>query len=423
MVYLLFIFYCILFCWLTTRIKFFTTSGLSNKVLVFLFIIRIFSLLAGSYINLYILPVSDSLTFHNMGIEEFNLLFHSPHEYFENFFHTSYINGYSRILDDYHSFWNNIRTILIAKILSIFDIFSLKNFWINTLFFNFLIFFGFVALYKVFINLFSKCSYQLIFSIFLLPSALFFSAMIHRDGLIFLSISMIVYHLNFLLNDQSFYRKRILIISLFLILIFLLRNFVFLALIPALGAWIIAHKFPKHAFLSFILVYLITGILFFCSGLISSKTDLPKYMSERQKSFIEIGKLANSTISLQTLSPNFKSFVVNAPQAFNHGLMRPYLSKIKNWQFAPFAVEIFLIELLFLFFIFYRKKKIVVNPVIYFCLFFSLLMIIMIGYTVPVVGAIVRYRSVYLIFLLVPIMGYMDWQKILNRLNIKRISS
>jgi hypothetical protein len=32
-----------------------------------------------------------------------------------------------------------------------------------------------------------------------LPSALFFTAMIHRDGLIFLSISMIVYHLYFLM--------------------------------------------------------------------------------------------------------------------------------------------------------------------------------------------------------------------------------
>ena len=192
MFYLLFIFYGILFCWLITRIRFFNTSGLSNKTLLVLFFIRILSLLVGSYINLYVLPVSDSVTFHNMGIEEFNLLFHNPHQYFINFFHNPYTNGYSRFFDDYHSYWNNIRSILIAKMLSVFDIFSLKNFWINTLFFNFLVFFGCVGLYKVFIHVFPKCFYQLIFCIFLLPSALFFSAMIHRDGLIFLSISMIL---------------------------------------------------------------------------------------------------------------------------------------------------------------------------------------------------------------------------------------
>ncbi|MEO9100423.1 MAG: hypothetical protein ABI267_08885 [Ginsengibacter sp.] len=356
-----------------------------------------------------------------MGVVEFNLLFHNPHEYLANLFHNPYVNGYSRILDDYHSFWNNIRSILIAKMLSVFDIFSLKNFWINTLFFNFLIFFGCVALYKVFINLFPKCYYPLIFIIFLLPSALFFSAMIHRDGLIFLSISMIVYHLYFLLNYRSFSKKRILIISLFLILIFLLRNFVFIALISALVAWIIAHKFTKRAFLSFVVIYLIAGILFFCSGLISSKTDLPKYMSERQKSFIEVGKLANSNVPLQTLSPNFKSFIINAPQALNHALMRPYLSKIKNWQFAPFAVEILFFEILFLLFIFFHKKKMVINPVIYFCLFLGFSMMMMIGYTVPIIGSIVRYRSIYLIFLLIPIIGYMDWEKILNLFKNQRI--
>ena len=422
MFYLLFIFYGVLFCWLITRIRFFNTSGLSNKTLLVLFFIRILSLLVGSYINLYVLPVSDSVTFHNMGIEEFNLLFQNPHQYFVNFFHNSYESGYSRVFNDYHSYWNNLRTILIAKMLSVFDIFSFKNFWINTLFFNFLIFFGCVALYKVFIHLFPKCFYQLIFCIFLLPSALFFSAMIHRDGLIFLSISMIIYHLYFLLKPTGFSWRRILVITLFLMLIFLVRNFVFIAIIPALIAWIIAYQFPKHALLSFFIVYFITGILFFCSGFISSKTNLPQFVSERQKSFIEIGKMGNSTIPLKTLSTNFKSYMTNAPQAFTHVLMRPYLLKIKYWQFLPFAFEIFLIEILFLFFIFYHKKKIVVNPVIYFCLFLSMVAMLEIGYTVPIIGSIVRYRSIYLIFLLIPIFCYMDWPKILNQFKNKKIT-
>jgi len=413
LVYLLFIFYGILFCWLITRIRFFNTSGLSKKTLLVLFFIRIFSLLVGSYINLYVLPVSDSVTFHNMGIEEFNLLFHNPHQYFLNFFHNSYVSGYSRVFNDYHSYWNNLRTILIAKMLSIFDIFSFKIFWINTLFFNFLVFIGCVALYKVFIHLFPKCFYQLIFCVFLLPSALFFSAMIHRDGLIFLSLSMIIYHL-FLMKTTAFSWKSIFIIALFLMLIFLVRNFVFIAIIPALIAWIIANKFPKHALLSFFIVYFITSILFFCSGFISSKTNLPQFVSERQKSFIEIGKMGNSTIPLKPLSPNFKSYITNAPQAFNHALMRPYLLKIINWQFLPFAIEIFLIEILSLFFIFYHKKKIVVNPLIYFCLFLSMGVMLEIGYTVPIIGSIVRYRSIYFTLLLIPVFCYMDWQKFLK---------
>jgi hypothetical protein len=361
------------------------------------------------------LPVSDSVAFHQMGIEEFNLLFQNPHEYFVNIFQPGYPQGYGRLLDDSHSFWNNLRTNLLAKMLSVFDLFSLKSFLINTLFYNFLIFFGCVALYKVFIKIFPKSFYQLIICIFLLPSALFFSAMIHRDGLILLSLSMILYHLFFILNQQQFSWKRIWLVILFLLLIFLLRNFVFIAFIPALIAWILANKFSKHAFICFVAVYVFTAILFFCSGYISSRTNLPQYVSSRQQSFITIGEAGSSTIGISPLYPNFKSFLMNAPEALDHSLMRPYLWKINSFQYVPFALEIFFIEILFLLLIFYHKKKIVIDPIIYGCIFFSVTMLLIIGYTVPIIGAIVRYRSIYFIFLLIPIVCYIDWKRILKR--------
>lgn len=421
MFYLLFIFYSVLFCWLITRIKFFRKSGLPIQTLIVLFIIRIFSLLVGCYFNLYVLPVSDSLTFHHMGIVEFNLLFKNPHEYFVNIFNSPYVHGYSRLLDDSNSFWNNLRNNLIAKMLSVFDFLSFKNFWINTLFFNFFVFFGSVALYKVFISIFPKAFSQLLFCIFLLPSALFFSAMIHRDGLILLSLSMIVYHLFFLMRSHHLSVKKILSITLFLLLIFLLRNFVFLALIPALIAWILASRFPQKAFLSFAMVYVITTILFFTSGFISTKTNLPNYVAQRQQSFIKIGKLGNSTLNVGKLKPTVKGFMINAPQAFNLVLMRPYLSRIGKLEFAPFALEIFIMEILFFLFVIFHKRDRLVNPVIYFSLFFSLTMLMMAGFTVPIIGAIVRYRSIYFIFLLIPIVSYIDWEKIHNLLRITLI--
>ena len=215
MFYLLFIFYSILFCWLITRIQFFKNAGLPHQTLIALFIIRIFSLLIGCYVNLYVLRVSDSLTFHKMGIEEFNLFFTNPHEYFVNIFQDPYAHGYSRLLEDSNSFWNNLRTNLIAKMLSIFDFLTFKNFWINTLFLNFLVFFGCVALYKIFIRIFPKAFFPLIFCIFLFPSALFYTAMIHRDGLIFLSLSMIIYHVFFFMKTHvSLLKKSLIIIFL-----------------------------------------------------------------------------------------------------------------------------------------------------------------------------------------------------------------
>ena len=412
MIYLLFLVYCFFFCWLITRIRFFKESGLSNKVLITLFVIRIFTLIVGCYFNLYYFPVSDSVAFHEMGIEEFHLLFQNPHQYFVNIFHANSPESYSRLLDDSNSYWNNLRNVLLAKMLSVFDLLSFKSFLINTLFFNFLVFFGVVALYRVFIKIFPALSVQLIICIFLLPSALFFSAMIHRDGLILLSISMIIYHVYFMMNQHQFSWKKTGIIMLFLILIFLLRNFVLICLIPALLSWLTAEKFPRHAFISFLSVYTFITILFFCSGYISPRASLPQYVSSKQSSFIEVGKGGASTINIKPLYPSFKSFVSNAPQALNHALMRPYITEAVNFVYLPFAIEIIIIEILFILLLFFMRKKRTVDPIIYFCIFFSLTMFLVTGYTVPVIGAIVRYRSIYLTFLLLTVLGYLDWNKI-----------
>lgn len=383
------------------------------RLLLALFILRILVLLVSTYINLHVVAVSDSVNFNLFGVEEYHLLFKNPQEYFVNIFHANSPQAYSRFLDDSHSYWNNLRTNLLIKMLSIFDLFSFGNFLINTLFYNFLVFFGFVALYRVFIKIFPAATYQLIIAIFLLPSALFFTSMIHRDGLILLSLAMIIFNIFFLAN-VGFSVKRLAAALFFLLLVILLRNFVFIALVPALTAWLVSMKFPKYAFRLFAAVYAISAVLFFTSGYISPRANLPQYVTSRQESFIEIGKAGNSTIPIDALSPNFKGFVSNAPQALNHAVLRPYLTEIVNLQYLPFAMEVLMLELLLIVFLIFHKRHVVVNPLIYFGIFFSMTMLLMAGYTVPIIGAIVRYRSIYLIFLTVPLFCYTDWRRIRN---------
>lgn len=422
MLYFLFIFYGFLFCWLITRIHFFKNSGLSTKVLVILFAIRILSLIVGCYVNIHVLAISDSLEYQKRGIDQFHLLFQNTGDYFSNMFRTDYPSGYSRFLDDSKSFWNNLRTILVGKMLSVFDLFSFQNFWINTLFYNFLVFFGNVALYKVFIRLFPKDGLPIILCVFLFPSALLYTSMINRDGLIFLSLSMVIYHLFYILNSRLISWKRIWLIGFFLLVILLLRNFVFIILIPAIVAWIIAVKYPKKALITFASVYFLSIIFFFISGSFSQRTNLPQYVSQRQQSFIELGKTANSTLEIDSLAPTWKGFLYNTPQSLNHAFMRPYLWERNNLAYVPFALEVLLTEILFLLFIFFHKKKKLVDPLIYCCIFFSVSMLLITGYTIPIMGAIVRYRSIYLLLLLIPIVCYTDWVKIRKKFSFEKKS-
>lgn len=418
MFYLLFLFYLIGICWLITRIPFFKNTGLTRGNVTVLFLIRVVvsTLVCYSIIN-FSVP-ADTLTFQRFGIEEYHLLLSNPKEYLLNSFTQYDSNSYSRFFEVSNSFWNDLRSTIIIKMLSIMNIFSGENLYINTLFFNFIVFFGVVALYKVAKKVFTQPKWGLIFCIFILPSALIFSSNIHREGLILLSLSFIVYHMYFGLNEPHFAKKRMLYIVINLLFILLLRNFLFPILLASLASWVLAHKRPKYSLAIFSSIFAFCIFCFFLTSFISPKIDLPRYVVERQEKFIEISDSANSSVEIPQLQNSVKSFISLTPEAIGNAFTRPYLTDFINGFYIPFSIEIFVYGLLFLLLIFFRKKNIKVPPITYFFIFLSCSILIITGYIVPIIGAIIRYRSIYLILLLLPVISYTDWEK-LRTLSLK----
>ena len=411
MYYLLFGCYLIFFSWLIPRINFLKNSGLNNTSLVLLFLIKV---LVGVYYGLitqYIPNSSDNWGMHTEGVNEFHLLFKHPSQYALNIFHDDYNNSYGGLLDTTDSYWNVLRTKIMAKLLSIFDIFSGCNYYINTIFYNFLVFFGFVAIFRIYNSIYVNRHKLLVICVFLLPSLIYFSSVIHKDGLIFLAIATTCYNMRLVLHEKQFILRRLVFILLGVVIIFLLRNFVLITLIPALVAWWAAAKNSKQVVLTFTVVYIFFTIMFFSLHVISPAADLPRYVSERQIQFLKISKEAGSLINVNLLFPDFRSFLNNAPQAINHSLMRPYLTEKTTFTYFMVASEIFVFELLFACFLIFPVKNARNDPFIYFGIFFSLSMMMIIGYTIPVIGAIVRYRSIYFPFLIIPLVCSTDWGK------------
>lgn len=417
MSYLFFIIYLVLFCWLLTKIKFIKDTGLGNRLIILLFLVRIIAGAINGYINLYHYPDTDAAAFHQDGLIEYDLLIHHTKEFFTNIF--TYHHQNSGLLDISDSFWNNLRSDLIIKLLAFFNIFSRGNFFINTIFFNFLIFFGSVSFYRIFIRLFPNKKIWLILILFTLPSLIYFTSGIHKDGLVFLGLGIICYNLFFLIN-KDFSTPKFLWLLLGIAILFLFRNFVLLTLVPALTSWIIAEKTKRFKLQTFIICYLFFIVLFFGAGYIHPSLDLPQYVSTRQIAFVQIAKGGQSAININPLFPGFRSFLNNAPQALNHTLMRPYLAEKPDLLYLPPEIEIFIYQVLFFIFLLFRSSDKTVDAFIYFCIFFSLSMFLMIGYTIPILGAIVRYRSIYLPLLITPILCYTDWGKVNRFIHFKK---
>ncbi|MEP6596922.1 MAG: hypothetical protein ABJA71_13300 [Ginsengibacter sp.] len=392
---------------------------MENRTIIILFLLRILAGMVNAWINLYYYSGTDSTAFHQEGIIEYHLMFNNPKEYLLNIFQNKV--SYSGLFDITDSFWNNLRTNIIIKLLSVFNILSNCNYFTNTVFYNFLVFFASVALYRIYIQISPSRKNILLITVFLLPSCLYFTGGLHRDGLVFLALSIVCFNMYSLLKKDGFAISRLIYIFCGLLLIFLLRNFIFITLLPALTAWIVVGKRQKFIFPIFAIVYIFFILMFFSLKVIHPKLDLPQYVSSRQLTFIQLAGNASSAININPLFPDFRSFFNNAPQALNHTLMRPYLSESITLLYVPLALEILFFEILFVAYIFFPLKKPVRDGFIYFGLFFSLSMFLLIGYTIPVLGAIVRYRSIYFPLFITPLACLIDVHKIKLRLNYEKI--
>jgi hypothetical protein len=414
--HLLFAAYLILFAWLVTKTKFFTASGLTTPQLVIIFLLKVMVGILYGWIGVYygeLAQMVDTWAYHYESKQEYQLLISDPQSFFSSIFHNTYNDGYTKFLSVENSWWNDLKGTFFVKMLAIFNLFSFENYYVNVIFYSFISLFGLLALYRVMKDVFPDMKLPILLATFLIPSVLYWTSGLHKDGLIFLGLMFVIYHVYFGLKNNRFGILRILSIVFGLVLVLALRNFMIILILPALFAWILASKLKTNPLLAFAGVYAVFILLFFTTRFIHPRLNLPEEVVSRQEAFLGLG--GGSAVEVNKLEPTFPSFIANAPQAISLSTIRPYPSDVRHLLSLAASVEINFLVLLFIIFLFWRKKETTSTPFLLFCIFFSFSVLMMIGYTVNILGAIVRYRSIVLSLLIIPIVAKTDWARI-NRL-------
>lgn len=412
--YLLFVAYLVIFAWLVTKVKFFTHTGLSKPQLIIILLLKIMAGIFYGWIGLYyggLAQMQDTWGFHTSSIQEYHLLFNNPHEYFTNLFNDPYESGVYKFFDSTDSYWNDLKGNLIIKILSVFNIFSFGHYYVNVIFYCFITLFGTIAIYKVMTDVFPEKKNTVLLATFLVPSFLYWTSGIHKEGLIFTGISLVVYCIYFVLKEKRWGLKRIVGLIVGLLLLLSLRNFLLVIIIPAILAWILTNKRPKYGLAIFGTLYLLFGVLFFTAKYINHRLDFPQAVVNKQQEFIQL-KGGNSSIPIKELEPTAISFLKNTPQAINLSTIRPYPSDVRHILSLAAAIEIDGLLLMFALFLFFRTNGLKSKSLVYFCTFFSLSLLLAIGFSVNNLGAIVRYRSVIMPFLVIPMAAQIDWLRL-----------
>jgi len=356
--------------------------------------------------------MQDTWSFHAGSIQEYHLLFTHPGEYFTNLFHNPYDKGMEKFFGANDSYWNDLKGNVLIKLFSLFNIFSFGYYYVNVIFYSFISLFGAVAIYKVMDHAFPGRKLVILLSTFLLPSFLYWSSGLHKEGLIFTGISLVIYSIYFSQLDRRITWKRVLMLFIGLVILLAIRNFLLVIIIPALIAWTLAFFWPKKSLAIFAGVYLVFGIFFFTARYLVPSLDFPQAVVEKQQAFLKL-QGGNSSLPITQLDPTAISFIRNSPEALNLSSIRPYPSDVKHILSLAAAIEIDGILILFLLFLLlHRGPWRSPNNLVYFCLFFSFSVLMAIGFSVNNLGAIVRYRSVVLPLLIIPMAASLDWKRL-----------
>ena len=420
--------YLAFFLWLIGKLNYFKTSGFSSISLQFAFLIKVFCGLVIYLIYTYYYPVrmeADTFKYFDDSKYLYNALWEHPLDYFKMLFGINCENDYflkqyySDMYNWYRSYDNGLLNDnrLVIRLNAFIRLFSFGNYHVHSLFFNFLTFIGSYSLARLFL-VFSESKWKTYLVVFLIPSFVFWSAGILKESILIFALGSFTWNVYKLISGSHKISTYLWILFLIPIL-FIMKFYVFVALIPAILAWWISQKTKRT-----ISIHLVTIVACLLVAL-GIGTIFPTYnflviMAAKQGDFINLANFlnVNSSIYMDYLEPNLWSFIKASPKAFINTLTRPWPTELKGILFYPPLFEnLFIIFILFIGW-FNRKK---VNPqqckFIIFCLTFSILLFVIIGLTTPIIGAIVRYKIPAIPFLIFVALLFLDDSKLPQKLS------
>lgn len=354
-------------------------------------------------------PGNDYWALNQEGILEYQLLKKDPVSFATNIFSSVY-HHYGGFFDSVGSYWNDLKNNLIIKAIAICNIFSGGNYYINSIFFNSVCFTGLVALFRAYRKAIPGSEPLLTIACFLVPSTLYFGSGIYKDLVVLAMMGFYVYALYQLIYTSASGRRIFLLIVSWLIIL-LIRNYIAVILLPlSIGLYVSSlTKKKTWVFAATVLVLLLS----FGSNRVLS------VIVQKQKDFAAL-PVASTQLKMPELEPNAESFIKALPTSIDHGLFMPYIWDGSSKFLIPMAVELLLIQILVvLFFVFGRRRQGRNLAFTWFGIGLALSLMIITGYIIPNTGSIIRYRSIFLPFVLAPIIAGIRWDDIKSKLHIK----
>ena len=430
---ILVIIYTVLFLYLIRRMKFFSLEEINPTFVSIVFLLKIAAGCCLGLVYTYYYTdrsTADTFKFFDDGKILADVLRTNPKHYFEML---TGIHSDSPELRTYYermNAWYNIDVLFndnhtLVRLNAIFHFFSFGYYYVHVVFINFISFCGLIALFRLFQSFLrsnqtsqKNKSNELFAGIMLLPSMLFWGSGLLKDGLLLFALGMLLYSLNKIISSKHSVTN-IIAFAFCLLLLTITKLYVLIIIFPGIIAWYWSrNNLGRIILLKFICCYAIYLVLAFNVGEINNKYKIQDLIYYKQKNFYVLAEntKAKSVIQIDQVEPTAWSIIEHSPRAVLRVLTRPFVTDSRSPLILMAALEnIFILLILVVCMLTYRRSGFINQPVFYFSVVFVLLMFSLIGLITPILGAMVRYKVPALPFLVFILVCMYDKEKFRKR--------
>jgi hypothetical protein len=362
-----------------------------------IFIFKVFMGCVYGYVFMHYYGGDDTWKFFNDSKRSTDLLLTNPGQFFLDFTLSGNMSASNSIFHNISQYVYYFEGLFIDKLLAILNLLSGKNYYVDVLLFELLMIPGPLLLFKILTSDFPRKTGIFFLLIFFIPSVIFWNSGIRAEAFIFLFITLAIY------NGQAYMRKASwkaltgILAGLFGFLLF--RFQYLLVFLPAFIAYLISLRKRTGKAYYFIQIYLIVGFIFIISLFLPVQFQLTQPIIKSQQSFFIL--TANTRYALDSLKPGPVSFFKVLPGAFANTILRPYPWEGKSILQSLSSVDVLIILAGLVHFLVWReRRKEISHPIFWLFLFYALSQTLLIGFSVPFPGAIVRYRSILFLFII-----------------------
>lgn len=351
------------------------------------------------YIFLHYYGGDDTWMLHKEAILQAELFRSNPSAFFSELLPSPDFDQYTG-LKFLTLYFSDLEIYIQVKTLGLFSLITGGNYYLNALLFSMIMIWGQYWIYQLITEHFPGYKFLYYLLIFFFVPIVFWISGIRSDAWLFLSLALLFYSFN-----RWLYRGNpaFLILTLFgFVGAMVFRLPYALLAIPALLAWLLHVKAKKRLSVSIISVYGLFVLVFFGSFYFSEERALTKLIVERQQEFATLN--GNTRYNIGQLDANPWSFLEATPAALINVLVRPFPGEASGaLQYLSILENLLVCSMIAaaLFMAFRNRRSILFKEVLVVLLVYSISTYVLIGWIVPFPGAIVRYRALPELLLLV----------------------